>query len=95
VREATVAERVRVSVFDPATGDTETAELPPDSYILLMGEFMEISAFQEWPRSGTVQITLKRKDAPEPARSATRNPAGSPLVHDTTPPHPSEIEGER
>jgi len=54
-------ERVRVSVFDPKTGETETAELDPNSYILLTGEFMEVSAFQHWPMTGTVQMTLKRK----------------------------------
>lgn len=55
------AERVKVTVFDPATGETDTAELDPNSYILLTGEHMEVSAYQEWPKSGTVQLTIKRR----------------------------------
>lgn len=54
------ARRVRVTVFDPATGETEEAELDPNGYILTLGEHMEVSAFQQWPKSGTVQLTLKR-----------------------------------
>lgn len=53
-------ERVRVSVFDPRTGDTEVSELDPASYILICGERMEITGYQQWPKSGTVQLTLKR-----------------------------------
>jgi hypothetical protein len=56
-----MSERVVVSVFDPKTGDTEKAELDPHSYILLTGEFMEVAGYQHWPKSGTVQLTLKRK----------------------------------
>jgi hypothetical protein len=55
------AERVRVSVFDPKTGETETSELDPHSYILICGEHMEVSSYQQWPVSGTVQMTLKRR----------------------------------
>ena len=51
-------ERVRVSVFDPATGNNETAELPPDSYILLTGERMYVAGEQHYA-NGTVQLTLK------------------------------------
>lgn len=51
---------MQVSVFDPKTGETETSDLDPHSYILICGEFMEVSAFQQWPKSGTVQMTLKR-----------------------------------
>ena len=57
-----MSDRVHVSVFDPKTGETEEAELDPHSYILLTGEFMEVAAFQQWPKSGTVQMTLKRTD---------------------------------
>lgn len=57
-----MADRVRVSVFDPVTGETETAELPPDSYILTLGERMEVAHFQQYA-NGTVQMTLKRKAA--------------------------------
>jgi hypothetical protein len=58
-----MSDRVKVSVFDPKTGDTEETELDPHSYILLTGEFMEVAGYQHWPKSGTVQFTLKRKAA--------------------------------
>lgn len=51
-------ERVKVSVFDPATGETETAELSPNSYILTLGEHMEVASYQQYA-NGTVQFTLK------------------------------------
>lgn len=57
-----MSERVNVSVFDPKTGETETAELDPHSYILLTGEFMEVTAYQQYS-NGTVQLTMKRKAA--------------------------------
>jgi hypothetical protein len=63
-------ERVRVSVFDPKTGDTETAELLPDSYILLTGERMQLTSTQRYG-SGTVQLTLK----PVPASERTDDDA--------------------
>lgn len=59
--DAAADERVRVTVFDPKTGDEEVQELDPGSYILITGERMEVSGYQQWPKSGTVQITLKRR----------------------------------
>lgn len=56
-----MAERVRVTAYDPSTGDTETQELDPNSYILVCGENMHIAAIAEH-RNGTVQLTLKRND---------------------------------
>lgn len=61
--DAATDARVRVTVFDPKTGDEEMQELNPGSYILIMGERMKVSSFQQWPKSGTVQITLKRREA--------------------------------
>jgi len=51
--------RVRVTCFDPATGDSETKPLDPDNYILTLGERCEIKACQVYA-NGTVQLTIKR-----------------------------------
>ena len=54
-----MSDRVKVSVFDPATGETDEAELDPNSYILLTGEHMEVASYQQYA-NGTVQLTIKR-----------------------------------
>lgn len=53
-----MADPVRVTVFDPLTGDTETRELQPDSYILLLGENKEVTSLSRYA-NGTVQFTIK------------------------------------
>ena len=50
---------VRVSVFDPATGETEVQDLPEDNYILLCGERCEVTHRQFYPSTGTHQLTIK------------------------------------
>lgn len=50
--------RVLVTCFDPSTGESETQELPIDSYVLVRGERCEISSMQVYG-NGTHQITLK------------------------------------
>jgi len=57
-----MSDSVRVTVLDPRTGETETCELDPNSYILICGEYMEETSMQHWPMSGTVQITLRRRE---------------------------------
>lgn len=51
---------VRVTVYDPMTGDTESRELQPDSYILLLGENKEVTSLSRYA-NGTVQFTIKDK----------------------------------
>lgn len=52
--------QVRVTCFDPATGDVETQELDPNGYILILGKYMEISSLAQYA-NGTVQLTIKRR----------------------------------
>lgn len=54
-----MSEPVRVSVFDPVTGETEVQDLAPDNYILLCGERCEVTHHQFYPKSGTHQLTIK------------------------------------
>lgn len=53
-------ENVKVTAYDPVTGDTQTAELRPDDHIVLCGEDVEIAAYQRYA-NGTVQLTIKKK----------------------------------
>jgi hypothetical protein len=50
----------RVTVHDPANGDIQTAELPPDEYIVLCGEGRFVDGVQVYPKAGTVVATIKR-----------------------------------
>lgn len=52
--------RVKVTCEDPDTGESETQELDPNSYIIVCGEHMHVAYAQVFPKSGTVQLTLKR-----------------------------------
>ena len=52
-------EPVRVTAFDPATGETATQDLDPHGYILLLGEHMEVSSLARYG-NGTIQFTIKR-----------------------------------
>lgn len=49
---------VKVTSYDPTTGEGETQRLDPHSYILVCGEFCEVAAVQRYA-NGTTQITLK------------------------------------
>lgn len=60
-----MSDRIRVTCTNPETGESETQELDPHSYILICGEFMELSSCQHWPVSGTFQMTLKRRSQEE------------------------------
>ena len=51
--------RVRVTCFDPVTGESGTQPLDPDNYLLTLGERCEITACQVYA-NGTVQLTIKR-----------------------------------
>lgn len=53
-------ERVTVTVTDHKTGETETSEVPRDSYILVCGQDCYVSYCNYFPTSGTVQLTLKK-----------------------------------
>ena len=55
---------VEVTSRDPITGEEQTGILNPHSYILVVGEFCEISSCQRYG-NGTVQLTLKQKKAVE------------------------------
>jgi hypothetical protein len=52
--------RVQVTVYDPETGEVETEYLSPRSYILTLGERMEVAHEQQYA-NGTVQMTLRLK----------------------------------
>lgn len=56
-----MSEPVRVTVYDPETGDTETRDLEPYSYILLLGANKEVSSMSRHA-NGTVQLTIKTVD---------------------------------
>jgi hypothetical protein len=81
-----MSERVRVSVFDPATGETETQELPEDSYILICGERCWVSHRQWYPRTGTHQITIKTCRSPDPEQDSVVRPDGPPVQPATSTP---------
>ena len=51
-------EPVRVTVADPVTGDTETAEIGPHGYVLTLGSAMEVTSMARYA-NGTVQFTIK------------------------------------
>jgi hypothetical protein len=53
--------RVRVTAHDPVTGDTDTQELDPRGYVLIVGEHLERCSVHRY-RNGTIQLTLKPKD---------------------------------
>lgn len=53
-----MSEPVKVTVYDPRTGETETADLPANDYILLLGERMELSGMQMYG-NGTRVLTIK------------------------------------
>lgn len=57
-----MSDRVRVTCFDPATGESETQELPEDSYILTCGERCELAGMQVYA-NGTTVLTLRKKAA--------------------------------
>lgn len=55
-----MSDRVKVTCEDPKTGESETQELDPHSYVIVCGEHMRVAHEQLFPQSGTVQLTLKR-----------------------------------
>lgn len=50
--------KIRITVFDPDTGDTQVAELDQGGFILICGERMELTHEQRYA-TGTVQLTIK------------------------------------
>ena len=54
--------RVVVTATDPVTGETGTQRLDPNSYVLIVGENRVLDGFVQH-RNGTVQLTIKRKQA--------------------------------
>ena len=56
---------IRVTTVDEETGDTGTAELKPDSYVLVLGERLYRDAEVVY-KNGTRMITIKRKPASTP-----------------------------
>lgn len=50
---------IRVTVEDLATGDTETKVIR-DDWVLICDGRVYLDGLQEWPKSGTVQLTIKR-----------------------------------
>jgi hypothetical protein len=59
-----MTEAVSVSVFDPATGETEVQELPEDNYILICGARCQLTNEEHYPRTGTHQLTIKTQTPP-------------------------------
>lgn len=51
--------RVRVTAYDPVTGDTDTSELDPNSYVLICGQNMQVTSLAAYA-NGTVSLTIKR-----------------------------------
>jgi hypothetical protein len=51
--------RITVSCHDPVDDTTQTQELDPNSYVLVLGENMEVGSLARHA-NGTVQLTLKR-----------------------------------
>lgn len=57
-------DRITVTVTDHKTGESETQELRRDSYVLVVGQHMELAG-ETRHCNGTRQLTLKRrKDTP-------------------------------
>lgn len=55
-----MSDLVRVTCFDPETGESQTQELDPHSYVLVCGKYLEF-AYEQWHPNGTVQLTLRRR----------------------------------
>lgn len=72
-----MAERARVSVFDPATGATERFEIPEDSYTVLHGNLLEKRSHpqggQERPRERSPARGRLLHMGPDGARMTTIN----------------------
>lgn len=56
---------IRVTVEDLVDGTSETAEIPPDSYIVIAGAKLEITG-EQWYANGTRIVTLKRRPREAP-----------------------------
>ena len=52
--------RVRVTAYDPATGDTGTQELDPNGYVLVVGEGMYLAS-ETGNGTGTITLVVKRR----------------------------------
>lgn len=52
-----------VTAYDPETDEMKRIHLSPNGYVLVCGENMEISSYQQYS-NGTVQLTVKRKAQP-------------------------------
>lgn len=61
--------RVKVTCEDPDTGESDAQELDPNSYIVVCGEHMYVAHEQVFPKSGTVQLTLRRTSSSEVDRT--------------------------
>lgn len=83
-----MSDRVRVSVFDPATGETETSELDPGNYVLVVGERCEVTYHQFHFSSSTHQLTIKTNLPPEQT-------ALKPAVTPPEPPNPVSTTPEQ
>lgn len=64
-----------VTATDPETGETGRQELAPGQYVVVCAEPMYV-AHETVHRSGTVQLTLKRRPgSPEPAPAGGEEPS--------------------
>lgn len=52
--------RVMVTCTDHASGESDTKELKPDDYVLIVGERMQLAGVQKYG-NGTTVLTIKRK----------------------------------
>lgn len=50
---------IRVTSYDPLTGDSETQELPPDGYVLVVGERMKLVS-AEGHGTGKIVLTIEQ-----------------------------------
>lgn len=57
---------ITVTVTDHAEGTSDTAELKPDSYVLIVGERMELASEAHYG-NGTRVLTIKRRPGLEKA----------------------------
>lgn len=51
---------VRIEVADLVTGETETTEVASDGYVVICGRRRMIAHVNAFPKTGTVQVTIKR-----------------------------------
>lgn len=58
-------DEVTVTTKDHKTGQEQTKVLEEDNYIIVCGQRCQITHEQHYPKSGTVQLTIKRGIDPD------------------------------